>query len=227
MGKKTLLLFVSACTLCCMAGFAKNRIVTEEDSLGNVKRTIELSDTVINGKTVTDTLSITTYNTGSGADRNGKVKTYTYGGFNLDEFTSDHVDWDDMSDGLKVMTVLAIFFVFAFPLIIFLLALLLFLLFRRKSEKAKIRLAEKALERGQPIPKEYMPTKPLKDLRTRGVSNICLGLALFIFIWAITNTFALGCIGLFFFFTGVAQVVTHYLNEKDKKQTYNGRQSEG
>jgi heme/copper-type cytochrome/quinol oxidase subunit 4 len=226
MEKKTLLLFLAACTLCCTAGFAKNRTVTEEDSVGNVKRTIEVSDTVINGKTVTDTLSITTYNTGSGADHNGKVKTYTYGGFNLDEFTDGNTNWDDMSNGLKTITVLAIIFIFALPVIAILIALLLFLLFRRKSEKAKLRLAEKSLERGQPIPTEYMPKKPLKDLRTRGVSNICLGLALFIFIWAITNTFALGCIGLFFFFTGVGQVVTHYLNAKDQKQAYNGSHSE-
>ena len=38
-----------------------NRTVTENDGQGNKKRVIELRDTVINGETVTDTLSIMTY----------------------------------------------------------------------------------------------------------------------------------------------------------------------
>lgn len=40
-----------------------NRTVTENDGQGNKKRVIELRDTVINGETVTDTLSIMTYET--------------------------------------------------------------------------------------------------------------------------------------------------------------------
>ena len=35
-----------------------NRTVTENDGQGNKKRVIELRDTVINGETVTDTLSV-------------------------------------------------------------------------------------------------------------------------------------------------------------------------
>ena len=45
----------------CPLAQAKNRIVTENDSQGNKKRVIELLDTVIDGKSVTDTLSVTTY----------------------------------------------------------------------------------------------------------------------------------------------------------------------
>ena len=48
-------------------GTGKNRTVTENDSLGNKKRVIELRDTTIDGKTVTDTLSIMTYE-GSSSD---------------------------------------------------------------------------------------------------------------------------------------------------------------
>ena len=44
-----------------------NRTVTENDGQGNKKRVIELRDTVINGETVTDTLSIMTYENGTGS----------------------------------------------------------------------------------------------------------------------------------------------------------------
>ena len=40
----------------CTLAQGKNRTVTENDSLGNPKRVIELKDTMINGKSVTDTL---------------------------------------------------------------------------------------------------------------------------------------------------------------------------
>lgn len=44
-----------------------NRTVTENDGQGNKKRVIELRDTVINGETVTDTLSVMTYENGAGS----------------------------------------------------------------------------------------------------------------------------------------------------------------
>lgn len=55
-----------------------NRTVTENDGQGNKKRVIELRDTVINGETVTDTLSIMTYENGTGssdAPENGEPTT--------------------------------------------------------------------------------------------------------------------------------------------------------
>ena len=58
--KRIILALIAAMTLCSLVQ-AKNRTVTENDSLGNKKRVIELRDTTIDGKTVTDTLSIMTY----------------------------------------------------------------------------------------------------------------------------------------------------------------------
>ena len=55
-----------------------NRTVTENDGQGNKKRVIELRDTVINGETVTDTLSIMTYENGTGSsDAPEKWRTTT------------------------------------------------------------------------------------------------------------------------------------------------------
>lgn len=60
-----------------------NRTVTENDGQGNKKRVIELRDTVINGETVTDTLSIMTYENGTGssdAPENGEPTTAVWTG---------------------------------------------------------------------------------------------------------------------------------------------------
>ena len=58
--KRIIFALMTAIMLCTLAQ-GKNRTVTENDSLGNPKRVIELKDTMINGKSVTDTLSIMTY----------------------------------------------------------------------------------------------------------------------------------------------------------------------
>ena len=72
--KRIILALIAAMTLCSLVQ-AKNRTVTENDSLGNKKRVIELRDTTIDGKTVTDTLSIMTYegsSSDSKSDKGGK-----------------------------------------------------------------------------------------------------------------------------------------------------------
>lgn len=71
-----LILAVMFCTLVQGA----NRTVTENDGQGNKKRVIELRDTVINGETVTDTLSVMTYENGvdsSDTPENGEPTTAT------------------------------------------------------------------------------------------------------------------------------------------------------
>ena len=69
--KRIILALIAAMTLCSLVQ-AKNRTVTENDSLGNKKRVIELRDTTIDGKTVTDTLSIMTYEGSSSSSGNDK-----------------------------------------------------------------------------------------------------------------------------------------------------------
>jgi len=64
--KRIILALIATVTLCSLVQ-AKNRTITENDSQGNKKRVIELCDTTIDGKTVTDTLSIMTYE-GSSSD---------------------------------------------------------------------------------------------------------------------------------------------------------------
>ena len=183
---------------------AENRTVT--DTVDGKKRVIELQDTVINGQQTTDTLSITTYE-GTDSSEADSDDTYRH------RHDSSGLQWvgfnfgEDAPETIVALT--AIIFVFGLP------ALLLFIIFyfRYKNRKAKYRLAEQALAAGQQLPPEFFKeTKEgeSKDLRSRGIKNIFLGIGLFIFLWALTGEFSLGCIGLPIMFTGFGQVTIYY-----------------
>lgn len=180
---------------------AENRTVT--DTVDGKKRVIELKDTIINGQQSTDTLSITTYE-GTDADEAGDDDTYRH------RHDGSGLQWvgfnfgDDAPETLVALT--AIIFTLGLP------ALLIFIIFyfRYKNRKAKYRLAEQALAAGQQLPPEFFKEGEGKDLRSRGIKNIFLGIGLFIFLWAITGVFGLGCIGLLIMFTGFGQVTIYY-----------------
>lgn len=180
---------------------AENRTVT--DTVDGKKRVIELKDTIINGQQSTDTLSITIYE-GTDADEAGDDDTYRH------RHDGSGLQWvgfnfgDDAPETLVALT--AIIFTLGLP------ALLIFIIFyfRYKNRKAKYRLAEQALAAGQQLPPEFFKEGEGKDLRSRGIKNIFLGIGLFIFLWAITGVFGLGCIGLLIMFTGFGQVTIYY-----------------
>ena len=172
-----------------------NRTVTENDGQGNKKRVIELRDTVINGETVTDTLSIMTYENGTGS--------MDWNGFDLGSKTSE-----------TVIAVTAIVFVFGLPLLI----IFVVFFFRYKNRKAKYRLAEQALASGQQLPENFFKEAAATDIRSKGINNIFVGIGLFIFLWAITGEFGLGCIGLLVMFTGFGQLVIFYSQQKKNEE---------
>lgn len=178
-----------------------NRTVTENDGQGNKKRVIELRDTVINGETVTDTLSVMTYENGAGSS-NAPEKWRTH--------HSSGMDWNGFDLGSKtsetVIAVTAIVFVFGLPLLI----IFVVFFFRYKNRKAKYRLAEQALASGQQLPENFFKEAAATDIRSKGINNIFVGIGLFIFLWAITGEFGLGCIGLLVMFTGFGQLVIFY-----------------
>ena len=78
--------------------------------------------------------------------------------------------------------------------------------FNYKSRKAKYRLAEQALSSGQQLPEDFFKNaEKTEDIRTKGIKNIFIGIGLFIFLWAITDEFSIGCIGLLVMFTGIGR----------------------
>ena len=195
--KRIILALIAAMTLCSLVQ-AKNRTVTENDSLGNKKRVIELRDTTIDGKTVTDTLSIMTYEGSSSDSKSDKGWKH---------HNSSGWDWDFDLDGKTsetIISVTAIVFTVFF--------------FNYKNRKAKYRLAEQALSSGQQLPEDFFKNaEKTEDIRTKGIKNIFIGIGLFIFLWAITENFGVGCVGLLIMFTGFGQLVIYYTQDSNKK----------
>lgn len=200
--KRIILALIATMALCSLVQ-AKNRTVTENDSLGNKKRVIELRDTTIDGKTVTDTLSVMTYE--SSSPDNGKDWKHHNNwdwGFDLGGQTSE-----------TIISVTAIVFVFGLPLLI----VFTVFFFNYKNRKAKYRLAEQALASGQQLPPDFFKNvEKTEDIRTKGIKNIFIGVGLFIFLWAITENFGVGCVGLLIMFTGFGQLVIYYTQDSKK-----------
>ena len=171
-----------------------------------------VTDTVVDGQQISDTLSITIYE-GTDSDEADTDVTYRH------RHDDSGLQWigfnfgDDAPETIIALT--AIVFVFGLP------ALLLFIIFyfRYKNRKAKYQLAEKILASGQPLPPDFFNEIGVKDLRSRGFSNLFLGLGLFIFLWAITGEFSVGCIGLLVLCIGLGQVTTYYTRERKNKNT--------
>ena len=172
------------------------------------KRVIELRDTTIDGKTVTDTLSIMTYEGSSSDSKSDKGWKH---------HNSSGWDWDFDLDGKTsetIISVTAIVFIFGLPLLI----VFTVFFFNYKNRKAKYRLAEQALSSGQQLPEDFFKNaEKTEDIRTKGIKNIFIGIGLFIFLWAITENFGVGCVGLLIMFTGFGQLVIYYTQDSNKK----------
>ena len=202
---KRIILGLMLAMMFCTLVQGANRTVTENDGQGNKKRVIELRDTVINGETVTDTLSIMTYeNSAAGSNDNSG---------NRKHHSSSGIDWSGFDLGSRtsetVIAVTAIVFVFGLPLLI----IFVIFFFRYKNRKAKYRLAEQALASGQQLPENFFKEAAATDIHSKGINNIFVGIGLFIFFWAITEEFSIGCIGLLVMFTGFGQLVIYYTQQ--------------
>ena len=142
-------------------------------------------------------------------------------------------DWDDFDDddvfnALKnignlgvwatVFTVLAMLFVLLIclaPLIA--IILIVWLIARNRNQRLK--LAEKAMENGQPIPQEVLTTPAATDddLKNKGLRNIFLGLGLVACGYFIIGDLLQG-IGVILFFYGLGQAFIARSSNKKKEQ---------
>lgn len=112
-----------------------------------------------------------------------------------------------------IIPIVAIVFGCSIPVLIVFFAFF----FRYKNRKAKYRLVEQALASGQPLPPGIFKDMSEVDMRSKGIKNTFTGLGLFIFLWAITDSFGIGCIGLLIMLMGAGQWVTS-LTKKDKQE---------
>lgn len=197
---KTLLMILTM--VCSLTASAAIRTVLKTDSANQVKYLYELNDTIIKGKQVTDTLSITTIPLGADSEK-------TLAEMTPRERAKARRTERDISE--KEVAIIGIIMVFGAPALI----VLTYFYFRHKRRQAELQIIEKAIAAGQPIPQELLEAKikSKKDSLASGINTICVGLGLFIFLWALTDVFGLACIGLLVMFTGFGQVIIYYLTK--------------
>lgn len=106
--------------------------------------------------------------------------------------------------------IIAIFFVLLCLLVVLSPFILvgLILYFGLRSRNQKYKLAEKAMEKGQPIPQELLRSAGMSDevLWRKGIQHICIGLGLAVFFYFLAAGRLAG-IGWLVFFCGVGQAV--------------------
>lgn len=194
--KRVILMMVAVLTMICTAN-AKERLVYQTDSITGERLVIEVYDTMRNGHAEVDTLSITRY-----PAKNSSTVHYDY---DDDDKELEQIErilnngW-----GIVWITLATIFAIFVLPLLI--IALIFY--YRHKNRKAKYELAAKMIEKGEPLPADLEESvRGLSDMESRGIKNMCIGAAVTIFIWALTDSFGLACIGLIVLANGVSQYI--------------------
>lgn len=140
---------------------------------------------------------------------------------NTHKHHSDQTFQEVFGDSGSVIAITGLIAIFGVPvLIIFIVAY-----FNYKSRISKYKLVEKAIASGQPLPEEFLKAKTDPNILHKGIRNVCTGLGLFIFLWALTHEFGLGCIGLLIMFTGFGQIVIHYTQNKEN-DTLTGKKND-
>lgn len=165
-----------------------------------------------------DTAGIEAYSdttTVSQADTSASTSEDTY-----DKGNNIKLSFDDVSDPFNLIAylttigvggvIVAIFFVILCLLTVFspviLIAVILYLLVRRKRER--YRIIEKAMETGQPIPDELRRTETMSSdmLWRRGIRNASIGLGIVALALCMWSDFV-GGVGLVILFYGLGQAV--------------------
>ena len=158
---------------------------------------------VYSDTTTTDSSTINM--TGTVYGNNGYSRTY--------EFKAD--SWDGLVQGilsnLDDKSIAGMFFVLCVLLILFVLAPLVIIIalfyFINKNRKQRMRLAEMAMQNGQPIPNQLLDEKPVAndDDYQKGMRQCFVGVGLMIFLGYAAGTVGFG-IGALVFCIGLGKV---------------------
>lgn len=208
--KQVIITLIAVLTL--TTAYGKNRVEIERDSMGNIQRIIELRDTVVNGKSVVDTQSVTTYH-GAASEVYNHTDDNFEDAVHLGEIMESQLN--GVMEGLKgfmIIALIATIGVFLLPAII----IFVVLYYQNRKRKERYQVIEKAVESGQPLPEEFVRETKAEDdtMRTKGIKNVFLGLGLAIFLYAMTDVFFLACIGLMIMLNGIGQLVIYFTRSK-------------
>ena len=151
--------------------------------------------------------------------------THGKGIFNIDDedFRFLQHTQDTAVNGGIMIGIISIVAFFTLPVLI----VLIIFYFRYKNRKARYHLAEQAIAAGQPLPAGLVKENLQPDYRSSGIKKTFTGLGLFIFLWAMTDHFGIGSIGLLVMFMGIGQWIIginqkkEEEKEKEKEETKN------
>lgn len=199
---KHLLIALMVATAFCSMTFAQQKTTISKDSISKAKATMVQTETAKTAETK-DSTDIAEY-----TDVVDSSTTNNDQSFSVQK--SDFLEEFGDNSTAVVIVISSLIAVFGFPIFIIFIAFY----FRYKNRKAKYKLVEQALAAGQPLPENFLNENQQSDSRSKGIKNTFTGLGLFIFLWAITGNFGIGCIGLLVMLTGIGQWVLAISNDK-------------
>lgn len=203
--KRIIFVLMASMALCSLT-LAQNKTIAAKDSVEKTKVTVTQNDNSADQEN-SDATSTAEY-----------TDTPDTSSSNTMSFNDDF-PFQTKTNGKGLIPIIAIVMGIGLPIFIVFIAFY----FRYKNKKAQYRLVEQALAAGQPIPESMFKQNLDSDIRVKGIKNTFLGLGLFIFLWALTDEFGLGCIGLLIMFTGLGQLVIHYTQESSFKGSTTNR----
>lgn len=203
--KRIIFVLMASMALCSLT-LAQNKTIAAKDSEEKTKVTVTQNDNSADEEN-SDATSAAEY-----------TDTPDTSSSNTMSFNDDF-PFQTKTNGKGLIPIIAIVMGIGLPMFIVFIAFY----FRYKNKKAQYRLVEQALAAGQPIPESIFKQNLDSDIRVKGIKNTFLGLGLFIFLWALTDEFGLGCIGLLIMFTGLGQLVIHYTQESSFKGSTTNR----
>lgn len=130
----------------------------------------------------------------------------------------DHLDNEGMW-GAVIVPIVAIIIIFLLAPLLIIIAIFYFV---NKNRKDKMRLAQMAMEKGQPIPDKFLNDQPTEvdDEYQKGLRQCFVGIGLAIFLGFAAHEIGFG-IGALVFFIGLGRVIAAKTaakkNEKDKE----------
>lgn len=201
--KNFLLALMVVLTTCTLA-IAQNKTTVVRDSIGKVKVTVTKDNKATANNTAVTVIGVDTADADSTEVNTDSSNVSTSHGKASFTFESDNDDFPFNNVGASggiLIAIISIIAVFGFP--VFILFIIFF--FRYKNRKARYRLAEQALAAGQPLPEGFIRENKTVDSRSQGIKTTFTGIGLFIFLWAITDEFGIGAIGLLVTFMGIGQ----------------------
>ena len=170
--------------------------------------------------TTTDTVGIEAYSdTTSVAD--DSLSYHQTGSYNVSVTTPvdnllSSIDGDDIAGMFFVLCIVTIMFLLAPVLII--AAIFYFI---NKSRKDKLKLAQMAIQNGQPVPEPLIRETPISpNIAYRsGIKQIFLGIGLMVFLGFLIGKLGFG-IGALVFFIGLGKLVIALIDKSSEKKRY-------